>query len=140
VSRVHARFVGGDPATIEDLGSSNGTRVAGVALVAHRPTPVRPAQVIELGSVLVVYQNGRTASEGAPVLPGVASAVGPMESVDRLVALVVKSALSVRCPAAWRACRAPRTCRDQAIIAKTEGEAFEELLRGPRRVRASSSP
>jgi transcriptional regulator with GAF, ATPase, and Fis domain len=93
VSRVHARFVGGDPATVEDLGSSNGSRVGGIAIEAHRPTPVRPGEVIELGSVLVVYQNGRSpaARAAAPFTAG----SGAMASVDRLVELVAKSALSV---------------------------------------------
>src|SRR5262245_2697804 len=40
VSRTHARVVGGDPVTIEDLGSSNGIRIRGVRIEPNRPAPI----------------------------------------------------------------------------------------------------
>ena len=42
VSRKHARLHVGPAMQITDLGSSNGTRVAGVALTPNVPAPVNP--------------------------------------------------------------------------------------------------
>src|SRR5215831_418078 len=59
VSRVHATLHFGESIVIEDAGSSNGTRVAGVELRAGQRAPLAPGQVAELGSVLVVIDDGR---------------------------------------------------------------------------------
>jgi transcriptional regulator with GAF, ATPase, and Fis domain len=57
VSRQHARFHLGSVMEVEDLGSANGTRVDGVALVAGQRYPVHPGTVIELGSVRAVVHR-----------------------------------------------------------------------------------
>jgi two-component system, NtrC family, response regulator AtoC len=60
VSRFHARIrVDGASAnaTIEDLGSANGTRVRGVSLEPHKPVPVALGEVMDLGSALVMVQQ-----------------------------------------------------------------------------------
>lgn len=56
VSRVHAVVRGGVLPTVEDLGSSNGTRVDGVALARGERRPLRPGSVISFGQVAVSVQ------------------------------------------------------------------------------------
>ncbi len=57
VSREHVRLVLGDEAWVEDLGSTNGTSVAGQAITAHVPARVKPGDVIQVGSVSLVLQR-----------------------------------------------------------------------------------
>ena len=68
VSRRHARIVvSGDEATIEDLGSRNGTSVRGEPVV--KPTTLRDGDQIRLGSVTVTFRvrgaAGPTETEAA---------------------------------------------------------------------------
>ena len=54
LSREHARLFGEDGAVfLEDLGTTNGTRVNGKALRARQPAVVRPGDTLELGAVRV---------------------------------------------------------------------------------------
>jgi DNA-binding winged helix-turn-helix (wHTH) protein len=69
VSRYHARItVSGDTATIEDLGSKNGTFVAGVKITG--PAPLAPGSEIRLGETPLTFhrrdalQSTRSASFG----------------------------------------------------------------------------
>lgn len=65
VSRLHAKLtVGSDIVTIEDLGSSNGTRVDGVLVAAGRGIPCRVGGSIELASVTLLLQRRRGAATG----------------------------------------------------------------------------
>ena len=60
VSRFHARIVldgAAASATIEDLGSANGTRVRGVNLEPHKPVAIALGEVMDLGSALVMVQQ-----------------------------------------------------------------------------------
>ena len=91
VSRVHARFRGGAPATLEDLGSSNGTRVGGVALAPSTTCPLAQETIVVLGELSIIVREGRSAeSPPPPSLPE-----GTMDAVWRLVDLVAPSDLSV---------------------------------------------
>ena len=55
VSRRHARIVvSAGKATIEDLGSKNGTSVSGRRI--DRPTPLEGGDQIELGSVVMTFR------------------------------------------------------------------------------------
>jgi len=75
VSRRHAlvRDAFGVP-VLEDLGSSNGTRVDGVAVT--KPTVLLPHSVVRIGSVLaVVDERPFAGAEWTPALPGIAPAV-----------------------------------------------------------------
>jgi len=56
VSREHAALWMGPDLRIEDLGSSNGTRVRDVPLRANAAVEVFPDDVIDLGAVLLVVQ------------------------------------------------------------------------------------
>src|SRR5690349_25104071 len=78
VSRRHCaiEFGFGTP-LIMDLGSSNGTRVDGVALT--RRHPLKPQSVVRIGDVLAVVDDqptpGAPETSSTPALPGVAPAV-----------------------------------------------------------------
>src|SRR5688572_5760432 len=61
VSRRHALLRIGPPMTIEDLGSANGTRVRGAALVAGEPVPFAVGETVDLGSTLILVQARSTA-------------------------------------------------------------------------------
>ncbi len=68
VSRAHARLtVDESGASIEDLGSSNGTRIGGVRLVSGQIAACPAGSVIELGSATVVLQRGL--GSGQSLLP-----------------------------------------------------------------------
>lgn len=101
VSRRHLRLVGGAPISIEDLGSSRGTRVDGQPLVGR--AALRPGQVVEFGGALLVVQVNADDAPSSSVpsstssLPPRAPATTAAKSiaVERLVPLVAKSNLSV---------------------------------------------
>ena len=101
VSREHAVIRAGSPPTIEDLGSSNGTRVDGQRLLAGQSVPLTPGRVVEFGNALVVLQEGPAQSEpvctpdlGLTVVPA-ARHEGKMDRLYRLVDLVATGTLSV---------------------------------------------
>ena len=56
ISRVHARFRAGDNGwTIEDLGSTNGTKVNGVLIT--EPTLLSHGQLIALGTLQLQFEQ-----------------------------------------------------------------------------------
>jgi DNA-binding NtrC family response regulator len=57
LSRHHALLVVGPPMTVEDLGSSNGTRVRGRKLEAGERATVAPGEAIDLGAITLVVQR-----------------------------------------------------------------------------------
>jgi hypothetical protein len=57
VSRVHARFRGGRPVTVEDLDSRNGTRVRGVAIRPKERMPLSRGDVLQCGEALIVLHS-----------------------------------------------------------------------------------
>jgi len=57
VSRRHAVLQVGNPLTIEDLGSQNGTLLRGVRIEPKRPVEIAPGDVLEMGPVTVVLQG-----------------------------------------------------------------------------------
>ncbi|HVY48887.1 MAG TPA: sigma 54-interacting transcriptional regulator, partial [Minicystis sp.] len=62
VSRRHAVLHVGPTMRLEDLGSSNGTRVGGVALAPRKPAKIAPGALVELGAALVLVQAGDRAT------------------------------------------------------------------------------
>ncbi|HEY3055407.1 MAG TPA: FHA domain-containing protein, partial [Thermoanaerobaculia bacterium] len=65
VSRLHARITTGPAgATIEDLGSKNGTVVGGQRIA--QPTPVSSGDVITLGNVSLTLQQDTTLTTTLP--------------------------------------------------------------------------
>jgi two-component system response regulator AtoC len=60
VSRRHAVLHLGDDLHVEDLGSVNGTRVNGQRLAAGERRAIKPGDMIELGSTVMVLQHRAT--------------------------------------------------------------------------------
>ena len=59
ISRRHCRIApAGDGGEIEDLGSSNGTRINGESLAAHRPRALHDGDLIEIGGVPLAVSLG----------------------------------------------------------------------------------
>jgi transcriptional regulator with PAS, ATPase and Fis domain len=86
VSRLHIRIHMGAVPKVEDLGSANGTRIAGARLNANELTPLPPGQVVELGSSWVMIANStQTASTTRAAEPPEISSAG-----DERDGLVVK--------------------------------------------------
>ncbi len=106
VSREHAVFYGSNPVTVEDLGSTNGTTIAGVRIGTRVRVPIERGQVIAIGAAVIVI---RSALEGDPPpiaqprLGAVTQSAGPsvivvddgMRELYRVVDLVGKGDLSV---------------------------------------------
>lgn len=57
ISRSHAVISIGPPLRVLDLGSSNGTRVAGHRIEANTPAEVSAGDALELGAVMVMIQR-----------------------------------------------------------------------------------
>jgi two-component system, NtrC family, response regulator AtoC len=87
VSRRHARLRAGPPLVLEDLGSSNGTRIDG-AIIPAGSHPLAPGQVAEIGAALLVVQGDLGAAAARP--PSATHA-----DFDRFLTLIAKSPLSV---------------------------------------------
>lgn len=68
VSRGHAEIrLAPEGPVITDLGSSNGTSVAGEPLLPHQPRLLVPGMVVAIGPFLLTYQSAAQAAEPAPV-------------------------------------------------------------------------
>ena len=64
LSREHARLILGQVVEIVDLGSSNGTRICGHALVPHEPVTLPAGDVVAMGGTVIVLQ--RSSAERRP--------------------------------------------------------------------------
>jgi two-component system, NtrC family, response regulator AtoC len=106
VSREHATFYGSNPVTVEDLGSTNGTNVAGLRIGKRARVPVERGQVIAIGAAVIVIRSALE-SDAAPVPrprmgprsedggPSVIVVDDGMRELYRVVDLVGKGDLSV---------------------------------------------
>jgi hypothetical protein len=91
VSREHALVTAGEPPMIQDLWSTNGTRVDGRRIAAAETAPLVLGRVIELGNALLILQDGMSPAPvptfGASVSDGLT--VPPSEAnLDRLHRLI----------------------------------------------------
>jgi hypothetical protein len=91
VSREHALVTAGEPPMIQDLWSTNGTRVDGRRIAAAETAPLVLGRVIELGNALLILQDGMspapTPQFGARLSDGLT--VPPSEAnLDRLRRLI----------------------------------------------------
>jgi two-component system response regulator AtoC len=85
VSRVHLEIrVDHDVVVARDLGSRNGTRLAGRPLAAHEPATLRPGDALELGSLLVVLQS-TAPTEPRPTSGHVAKDMSHVVLVDPVI-------------------------------------------------------
>ena len=89
ISRRHARFRGGPPIEIEDLGGKNGVRVAGRRLATGERLVLRPAEGAELGPFVTMVLGA------APVAPAGAPAFVSMSISDPTLAGVPEVARRV---------------------------------------------
>jgi len=95
VSRRHAVLTGAGGAWhVEDLGSSNGTFVAGVRLPKGEARAVTAGSVVMLGDARFILDGGGAARPPAP-FAGAAPTDGPMQRVERLAEVVADSMLAV---------------------------------------------
>ncbi len=69
LSREHARLSFEEDVTICDLGSKNGTVVAGQRVAPRAPATIALGTPIELGGVMIVLQRGLPPSEGLAPAP-----------------------------------------------------------------------
>ena len=97
VSRRHVRLsLTAGSLAVEELGSANGTRLAGRSLVRDEPTPVRLGEAIEVGDVVLVIQRGpavqRNTRPAAPVALGTSVA---MQEVERMIDRIAVGTISV---------------------------------------------
>ncbi|HZO14904.1 MAG TPA: FHA domain-containing protein, partial [Polyangiaceae bacterium] len=109
VSRTHfalhvAKRAGDIELSVEDLGSSNGTRINGVRMAERGRLLIAPGDVIELGSAIVVVQRAGASATMMPPPPSSRPAsmrVDPvvvsdaMKRVYRMVDLVAASRIGV---------------------------------------------
>jgi DNA-binding NtrC family response regulator len=106
VSREHAVFYGSHPISVEDLGSTNGTSIAGSRIVKNTRVGIERGQVIAIGAAVIVVREALEA-EAMPEparRPGAAASRGgfpvivadeAMRELYRVVDLVGKGDLSV---------------------------------------------
>jgi transcriptional regulator with PAS, ATPase and Fis domain len=97
VSRRHAILhVDGD-LRIEDLGSSNGTRISGTRLKPRVPTPVLGGDVVEIGGARVLIEQPKSPASarasGAP--PPLVAEDAAMQSAYRLLEQIAPSQLNI---------------------------------------------
>jgi transcriptional regulator with AAA-type ATPase domain len=88
VSRRHLIWHA-DADSIEDLGSSNGTRVNGERIASGSRRIIRPGDTVEIGRVLLMFQGVGQATEAEPPREGA------MDRVRRLVDLAAPTTMTV---------------------------------------------
>jgi transcriptional regulator with PAS, ATPase and Fis domain len=101
VSRRHARVtIEGAAIVVEDLGSANGTRIAGKSLASGAKVPVRAGDAIEIGDVVVVIQHAKATAVPAGARSSAASTAttlgssAPMQAVTRLIDRIAPGTIS----------------------------------------------
>ena len=104
VSRQHAAIHVGPPIAVEDLASSNGTRLSGRRLKARDPEELRPGLFVEMGLATVVLQSADEPGAGRPIpdshpdtvrVPVAGADATTMDRLWQLVDLVAAGRLSV---------------------------------------------
>jgi transcriptional regulator with GAF, ATPase, and Fis domain len=83
VSRRHVVVHGGPPHEIEDLGSSNGTRIGGARLPPGHRTTIAPGTVVEIGSATLLIQRAGSRERPAEASGADSDAEAFIESVAR---------------------------------------------------------
>jgi len=89
VSRHHLCLHFGETISIEDMGSFNGSRLNGIVLRAHERRPIGLGDVVELGTALLVVQQGARASS-----PAADAGRDAMQRLERLIELVAQSRIN----------------------------------------------
>jgi DNA-binding NtrC family response regulator len=97
VSRRHATLHLGASVAIEDLGSSNGTRVGGRKIAPNVAEPLEAGMLVEIGlATLVVHGGARLEGEENAPIAGASDVQEPtLARLDRLIGMVASSRISV---------------------------------------------
>jgi len=107
VSREHVAFHGGRPVQVEDLGSTNGTAVAGLQIPKETRMPVERGQVVSIGAAVLVVHGAYEVVASPPSAPRRAPSSAQrdeppivivddaMRELHRIVDLVAKGDISV---------------------------------------------
>jgi transcriptional regulator with PAS, ATPase and Fis domain len=96
VSRRHARLtLGPDALQIDDLGSANGTRLAGRPVSSETPAAVRLGEAIEVGDVVLVLQRGHVGQRAEPSASPVLGKSAAMQEVQHMIDRIAVGAISV---------------------------------------------
>ncbi|MDB4933814.1 MAG: uncharacterized protein JWP87_786 [Labilithrix sp.] len=101
VSRRHAALHVEDGIYVEDLGSSNGTRVGGRRLEANRREMLQPGSLVEVGLATAIVQGSSAIPTSVATLPPASIERDPgatrptMDRLEDLVALVAPARISV---------------------------------------------
>jgi len=102
VSRVHARLQVGTGVQVEDLGSTNGTRVGGHRLEPNQPVALPLGAVLEIGDVVCMLRSAatqlpapQTKRTGAPVTHGAVFEDESMRELYGLLDLIGPSDINV---------------------------------------------
>jgi pSer/pThr/pTyr-binding forkhead associated (FHA) protein len=88
VSRVHARITidpNGDGILIEDMGSSNGTKVGDKRIGANQPTPAMPGMELKFGNWRVMIERGSDAHAPATIMGDATIAIPTGAAIDRTI-------------------------------------------------------
>jgi two-component system, NtrC family, response regulator AtoC len=101
VSRKHLALHAGTPPSVEDLGSSNGTRLSGRRIEPHKREALTPGTIVEMGLATIVLQAGDDELARASIPPP--SSTEPaqgtytptMQRLQKVVELVARGRISV---------------------------------------------
>jgi DNA-binding NtrC family response regulator len=69
LSRRHIAIVSGDPLTLRDLGSMNGTLLGGRKLAPNESTPLAPGDTITIGTAVLTLQSAATTGRPRRIWP-----------------------------------------------------------------------
>jgi CRP-like cAMP-binding protein/polyferredoxin len=135
VSRYHARIVRDEEGiTIEDLGSTNGTVVAGDRIDAATRVPSGAA--IRFGDVQVVFDDVDTAGEGSQDGEGVGAAGDRAVLGETTIGFLRSEGVEVRLPRGERIVRRGQREASFYVVVDGEVEIFLEEKPGRRRILA----
>ena len=101
ISRKHAAVHAGDPPTLEDLGSRNGTRALGHRLAPGERHLLATGTSVELGNVVMVIQRvgpgvlASTTAPSPPIAPGVIVQDPRMQQLYRLIDVIAPSDMCI---------------------------------------------
>jgi DNA-binding NtrC family response regulator len=96
VSRRHATVQGGQAVTVQDLGSTNGIRIAGRKISGGEPVPLAPGDSFQLGPFTIVHLRGQGSSSGSQATsPRAALTIEEPTRATPVVARIAQSPVSV---------------------------------------------
>jgi pSer/pThr/pTyr-binding forkhead associated (FHA) protein len=123
VSRVHAQItIDGDVIKVEDLGSSNGTKVGNVRLTANQPMRATLGTELKFGNWRVLLQRDSADAAPATILGGATIALPAASAVDRAIVGEPSSAEAIaETPVAPPLAPVATSLPAVAILQKTQG-------------------